>query len=86
MAPSVKLAEATDRVGAGIDVFRHHVAGIVDHVGVVADTAAHVSAPAPPSRMLLPALPVIMLARLLPVPLNRAVPVRVRFSTLAPSV
>ena len=43
-----------------------------------------VSAPAPPSRMLLPPLPVMVLARLLPVPLMLAVPVRVRFSTLAP--
>ena len=42
-----------------------------------------VSAPAPPSSLLLPLLPVMMLASPLPVPLMLAVPVSVRFSTLA---
>ena len=45
-----------------------------------------VSAPAPPSSVLLPLLPVMTLASPLPVPLMLALPVRVRFSTLAPSV
>jgi len=36
--------------------------------------------------MLLPALPVMMLLPELPMPLMLLVPVRVRFSTLAPSV
>ena len=45
-----------------------------------------VSAPAPPLRMLAAPLPVRMLASALPVPLIAAAPVRVRFSTLAPSV
>jgi hypothetical protein len=42
-----------------------------------------VSAPAPPSIALLPLLPVMVLARPLPVPLISPVPVSVRFSTLA---
>ena len=50
------------RVGALVERFRHHVAGVVDDVGVVAGAADIVSAPAPPSRMLLPLLPVMTLA------------------------
>ena len=42
-----------------------------------------VSAPPPPVRVLSPLLPVMTLAPLLPVPLMLALPVRVRFSTLA---
>ena len=46
-----------------------------------------VSAPAPPSSMLLPLLPVMTLARPLPVPLMLPAPAaKVRFSTFAPSV
>jgi hypothetical protein len=43
------------------------------------------SAPAPPSRRFAPVLPVSTLSSALPVPLMSAVPVRTRFSTLAPS-
>ena len=46
------------RVGALVGRFRDHVAGVVDDVGVVAGAAVIVSAPAPPSRVLLPLLPV----------------------------
>ena len=45
-----------------------------------------VSAPVPPSSRLLPLLPVMTLASSLPVPAMLPLPVRVRFSTLAPSV
>ena len=44
-----------------------------------------VSAPASPSSLLLPLLPVIVLASSLPVPLMLPAPVSVRFSTLPPS-
>ena len=45
-----------------------------------------VSLPVPPFRVLLPELPVSVLASVLPVPLMLPRPVRVRFSTLVPSV
>ena len=45
-----------------------------------------VSLPPPPVSTLMPLLPVMTLASPLPVPLMLALPVRVRFSTLAPSV
>ncbi len=45
-----------------------------------------VSVPVLPFSLLLPALPVITLFRLLPVPDRLALPVSVRFSRLAPSV
>ena len=44
------------------------------------------SAPAPPLSTLAAALPERVLPRLLPVPLTAAVPMRVSFSMLAPSV
>ena len=44
-----------DGVVALADGFGHHVAGVVDEVGVVSDTASIVSAPAPPFSGSLPA-------------------------------
>ena len=70
-------------VGALAGFSIDHVAGIVDEVGVVAGAAVMVSAPAPPSSRLLPVLPMIVLARALPVPLRSAPPVQLRFSTFA---
>ena len=42
-------------------VLDHRIAGVVDDIGIVAGTAVMASAPAPPSRILLPVLPKIEL-------------------------
>ena len=62
--------------GHGIvwNISEHPVDGATDFLFMV------VSALAPPSRMLLPVLPVMVFGPVLPVPLMSAVPVRVRFS------
>ena len=77
---------ALHRVGAFAGRFRHRVAGLVDDIGVVAGTAGHRVVAGAAVETLLPALPVSVLSRVLPVPLMAPVPVSVRFSTLAPSV
>ena len=51
-----------------------------------AEIAASLSAPPLPSRRLLPVLPVMVLARLLPKPFTALRPVSVRFSTCDPKV
>ena len=56
------------RVGALVERLGHHVAGIVDDVGVVAERRRScVSAPAPPSSVSLPPSPISVLAPALPV-------------------
>ena len=69
------------RVDALAGGFRHHVAGTVDDVGVVAEAPTIMSPPVPPSSVSLPprpmsgwrsALPVMTLVTSLPVPLNAA--------------
>ena len=73
-----------DRVGALARELGYLVGGNVDHIGVIAQARRSSCQPrAPPSSRLLPALPVRILARALPVASMSAVPVRVRFSRLA---
>ena len=77
---------ALDRVGAFAGALGDHVAGVVDDVGVVAGAAAHRVGAGAAVEHVAAALPVSTLASALPVPLIAAVPVSVRFSTLAASV
>ena len=64
-----------------------HVAGRVDHIGVVAGAAGHRVVAGAAVEVLLPALPVSVLSSGVAGAVDRRpVPVSVRFSTLAPSV
>ena len=86
----VGLERVVDRREHRIDAFagilHHHVAGVVDEVGVAAGAALHESAPTPPSSRLIPLLPVSVLAMSLPQPCRSALPSSTRFSRFAASV
>ena len=86
---------AFHRIGALISRFRHHIAGLVHHIGIIARAPDHRVA-AQPAVQAIVARPSIQdvvgavaeedMSCALPVPLRATVPVKVRFSTLAPSV
>ena len=76
-----------DRVVTFGRVLHDRVAEIVDDVGVVAVADPRiVSAPERPSNVLSQTLPTSVLSSPFPVPSASALPIRVRFSTLALSV
>ena len=74
------------RVGALAGALDHHVAGIVDDIGVVAGAAAHgVGAGAAVERVVA-GVAGDHVGEALPVPLSRRCPCSIRFSTFAASV
>ena len=77
---------AVDRVGAAAGRLEHLVEGVVDDIGVVAAAAVHDVAAGAAVEAVGPRLPVMMLARALPVPVMLPVPVRTSLSSSAPSV
>ena len=86
---------AEDRIRALIGIFDRTIARLIDDIEIIThfaderigtNTAIESVVSSSTREVLLALLPVRILARLLPVPCMAAVPLRVRCSTLAPSV